>query len=40
MDGFIANLSDICFLAEKYDALVHVDDSHAIRFIGENGMVH
>lgn len=37
MDGFIANLSDICFLAEKYDALVHVDDSHATGFIGENG---
>ena len=39
MDGFIANLSDICFLAEKYDALVHVDDSHATGFIGENGKV-
>ena len=37
MDGFIANLSDICFLAEKYNALVHVDDSHATGFIGENG---
>ena len=29
MDGFIANLKDICSLAEKYNALVHVDDSHA-----------
>ena len=37
MDGFIANLSDICFLAEKYNTLVHVDDSHATGFIGENG---
>ena len=37
MDGYIANLSDICFLAEKYNALVHVDDSHATGFIGENG---
>ena len=37
MDGFIANLGDICFLAEKYNAIVHVDDSHATGFIGENG---
>lgn len=37
MDGYIANLSDICFLAEKYNALVHVDDSHATGFIGEQG---
>ena len=37
MDGYIANLSDICFLAEKYNALVHVDDSHATGFIGEKG---
>ena len=37
MDGDIANLNDICDLAEKYDALVLVDDSHATGFIGENG---
>ena len=37
MDGFIANLKDICFLAEKYNAIVHVDDSHATGFIGING---
>ena len=29
MDGHIANLKDICYLAKKYNALVHVDDSHA-----------
>ncbi len=37
MDGIIANLSDICDLADKYDALVMVDDSHAVGFIGKNG---
>jgi glycine C-acetyltransferase len=37
MDGFIANLAAICDLADKYDALVMVDDSHAVGFIGENG---
>ncbi|MBU1559196.1 MAG: glycine C-acetyltransferase [Gammaproteobacteria bacterium] len=37
MDGIIANLSAICDLAEKYDALVMVDDSHAVGFIGEKG---
>ena len=36
MDGTIANLSAICDLAEKYDALVIVDDSHAVGVIGEN----
>lgn len=37
MDGTIANLPAICDLAEKYNALVMVDDSHAVGFIGENG---
>ncbi len=37
MDGTIANLKGICDLAEKYDALVMVDDSHAVGFIGEHG---
>ncbi|MCX7022759.1 MAG: glycine C-acetyltransferase [bacterium] len=37
MDGEIAPLPQICDLAEKYDALVIVDDSHATGFIGENG---
>lgn len=37
MDGDIADLKSICNLAEKYDALVLVDDSHATGFIGENG---
>lgn len=37
MDGTIANLKAICDLAERYDALVMVDDSHAVGFIGENG---
>lgn len=37
MDGIIANLSGICDLAEKYDAMVMVDDSHAIGFVGEGG---
>jgi len=37
MDGYIANLSGICDLAEEYDALVMVDDSHAVGFMGEKG---
>ena len=37
MDGFVANLQGVCDLAEKYDALVMVDDSHAVGFMGENG---
>ncbi len=37
MDGDIADLSRICDLAEKYQAMVLVDDSHATGFIGENG---
>ncbi len=37
MDGIIANLPGICDLAEKYDALVMVDDSHAVGFMGSHG---
>lgn len=37
MDGVIANLPAICDLAEKYDAMVMVDDSHAVGFVGGNG---
>ncbi|MGY8766876.1 MAG: glycine C-acetyltransferase [Pirellulales bacterium] len=37
MDGTIANLQGICDLADKYDALVMVDDSHAVGFMGKNG---
>jgi glycine C-acetyltransferase len=37
MDGYFAPLDEICDLAEAYDALVFVDDSHAVGFIGENG---
>src|SRR5437667_5889731 len=37
MDGFIANLPAICDLAEQYDALVMVDDSHAVGFMGKTG---
>jgi len=37
MDGTIAKLKNICDLAEKYDALVMVDDSHAVGFMGKNG---
>ncbi|MGA2864909.1 MAG: glycine C-acetyltransferase [Verrucomicrobiota bacterium] len=37
MDGYIANLPAICELAEKYDALVMVDDSHAVGFMGPTG---
>jgi glycine C-acetyltransferase len=37
MDGYLAPLADICRLAEEYDALVMVDDSHAVGFVGPNG---
>ena len=37
MDGYIADLKAICDLADKYNALVMVDDSHAVGFIGEKG---
>ncbi|GIU13326.1 glycine C-acetyltransferase [Shewanella glacialipiscicola] len=37
MDGVIANLQGVCDLADKYGALVMVDDSHAVGFIGANG---
>ncbi|HLU85268.1 MAG TPA: glycine C-acetyltransferase [Vicingaceae bacterium] len=37
MDGYVAKLDQICDLAEKYDALVMVDDSHATGFIGKTG---
>lgn len=37
MDGYIARVDEICALADKYDALVHVDDSHATGFIGAGG---
>jgi len=37
MDGYIARLGTICDLAEKYDALVMVDDSHAVGFVGDHG---
>ena len=37
MDGYIAKLDEICKLAKKYDALVHVDDSHATGFVGKSG---
>lgn len=37
MDGYMAPLPEICDLAEKYDAMVMVDDSHAVGFIGANG---
>ena len=37
MDGIIANLKAICDLADRYDALVMVDDSHAVGFVGERG---
>ena len=37
MDGTYANLSAICDLAEQYDALVMVDDSHAVGFVGQRG---
>jgi glycine C-acetyltransferase len=37
MDGIIANLKAVCDLADKYNALVMVDDSHAVGFIGDKG---
>ncbi len=37
MDGVVANLPAICDLAEKFDALVMVDDSHAVGFMGDHG---
>jgi glycine C-acetyltransferase len=37
MDGYIAKLPEICALAEKYGAMVMVDDSHAVGFIGKDG---
>lgn len=37
MDGIIANLKAVCDLADKYDAMVMVDDSHAVGFMGEKG---
>src|SRR5438067_633192 len=37
MDGYLAPLPQICELAERYDALVMVDDCHAVGFVGENG---
>ncbi len=37
MDGIIADLKSVCELADRYDALVMVDDSHAVGFVGEHG---
>ena len=37
MDGYVAKLEEICKLAKKYNALVHVDDSHATGFFGPTG---
>ena len=37
MDGYYAPLAEICDLAEKYDAMVMVDDSHAVGFVGKSG---
>ena len=37
MDGYYAPLDEICQLADRYDALVMVDDSHAVGFVGEGG---
>ena len=37
MDGYIANLQGICDLADEFDALVMVDDSHAVGFMGDTG---
>ncbi len=37
MDGVIADLASICELADRYDALVMVDDSHAVGFVGDHG---
>ena len=37
MDGYIAQLDKICDLADRYNALVHFDDSHAVGFVGKSG---
>ena len=37
MDGYLAPLDEICALAERHNALVFVDDSHAVGFVGEHG---
>ncbi len=37
MDGYLANLPEICGLADKYNAMVMVDDSHAVGFMGKTG---
>lgn len=37
MDGYLAPLDEICALADRHDALVMVDDSHAVGFVGEHG---
>ena len=37
MDGYVAKLDEICDLAERHDAMVMVDDSHAVGFVGEGG---
>jgi glycine C-acetyltransferase len=37
MDGYLAPIADICDLAERYDAMVMVDDSHAVGFVGATG---
>ncbi len=37
MDGYVAPLREICDLAERYDAMVMVDDSHAVGFVGPTG---
>src|SRR4051794_3765665 len=37
MDGYLAPLDQICDLADRYDALVMVDDSHAVGFVGDSG---
>jgi glycine C-acetyltransferase len=37
MDGYVAPLNEICDLADKYDAMVMVDDSHAVGFVGPTG---
>jgi glycine C-acetyltransferase len=37
MDGIIANLGGVCDLAERYGAMVMVDDSHAVGFVGRHG---
>lgn len=37
MDGYVAKLKEICDLADRYEAMVHVDDSHATGFVGPTG---